>query len=83
MNGKKKEKPLGVEDGGEKADEAKGGGEGEKDKGSTGLALGLCFGSAFGLLVQVITGSVIWLPIGAAAGFGLGFATGGAGKKGK
>lgn len=65
-------KPLELEDGGEE----------EKDEGSTGIALGLCFGSAFGLLVQVLTGNIIWLPVGVAVGFGLGTAFGHMGKKG-
>lgn len=71
MQDDRERKPLEMEDGG----------KGEKDKGSTGPALGLCFGSAFGLLVQVITGSAVWFPIGVAVGFGLGFAIGDSGKK--
>ena len=41
-------------------------------EGSPGIALGLCFGSAFGVLAWVLTGSIIWLPIGVAVGLGLG-----------
>ena len=67
-----KKKPLNIEEDGK-----------EENSGSTGLALGLCFGCAFGLLVQVITGDIIWLPIGAAAGYGLGFAVGSTAKKKK
>ena len=70
MNGKKEKKPLEFEDGGEK-----------KDEGGSGSALGIRFGCCFGLLVQVITGDIIWLPIGVAVGFGLGFAFGDRGRK--
>lgn len=83
MNEKKKEKLLGVEDSGEKDS---GGGEKNGDreeKSGYGAALGICFGCAFGLLVQVLTGNIIWLPIGAAIGCGLGIAAGGSGKKGE
>lgn len=62
--------PLEIEDGGKE----------EKDRGSTGPALGLCFGSALGLLVYVVTGDIIWFPIWVAIGCGLGFATGDSGK---
>ncbi len=54
-----------------------------EDGGSINLPLGLCFGAAFGLLVQVITGNIIWFPIGVAAGFGLGTAIGSGGGKRK
>lgn len=73
-NGSGKDKtPLDFEDGGEEK-------EGTSSSGNT---LGLCFGCALGLLVQVVTGEVMWLPMGVAVGYGLGFAIGTAGKKKK
>lgn len=70
-------KPLDIQDdGGEN-------GEGKKADGGTGIALGICFGCAFGLLVQVITGDIIWLPIGVAVGCSLGLTIGSIGKKDK
>lgn len=73
MNDKDEKKPLDIEDGGEE----------EKDEGSTSTALGLCFGCAFGLLVQIITGEIMWLPMGVAVGFGLAVAIGSIGKRKK
>lgn len=61
MSDENDKNPPDIEDGGEK----------EEGKGSTGLALGICFGCAVGLLVQIITGEVMWLPMGVAVGFGL------------
>ncbi|MDE6260360.1 MAG: hypothetical protein K2M42_05780 [Oscillospiraceae bacterium] len=73
MNDKNEKKLLEIENDGEE----------ETDVSSTGIALGLCFGSAFGLLIQVITGEVMWLPMGVAVGFGLAVAIGSIGKSKK
>lgn len=73
MNDGNEKKPPDVACGGKKQDTDT----------SPGAALGICFGCAFGLLVQILTEDVIWLPIGVAAGYGLGFAFGGTIKSGK
>lgn len=58
-------------------------GEGKKADGGVGIALGMCFGSAFGLLIQIITGEIMWLSMGVAAGLVIGAAIDSAGKRKK
>lgn len=70
MSDENDKKPLEIEDGSQDT----------KEDGGTGAALGICFGCAFGLLVQIITGEVMWLPMGVAVGFGLAVAIGNTGR---
>lgn len=86
MTGGDNKKPLDVQEiegGGEKNGDSVEKDEDSAEKSGSAAALGICFGCAFGLLAQVITGDVIWLPVGVAVGCGLGFAVGDSGKKGE
>ena len=48
----------------------------EEEGGGSALPLGMCFGSAMGLLGMVLTGEIFWLTIGVGAGVMLGLAWG-------
>lgn len=68
MDDKNREKPLDIEDGGKKRDEG------------LGAALGICYGSALGMLGMALTGELWLMPIGISLGLMLGLLLGAAKK---